>query len=96
LRKALPAAEALLLFAAVAAMNKAIRDDGTPMSASLVIGPASELIAFCVDSPFDEPGTSESVRLLRERAALLGASSHVLHASPFETAESGSEHSDDV
>ncbi|WP_394768956.1 hypothetical protein [Lacisediminihabitans sp.] len=98
------AAEALLLFAAAAAINNiaevievpSLRDDGRLITVSLVIGPASELIAFDVDSDFDEPDTSDSVRLLRERAATLGASSHVLHASPFESADSTSEYSDDV
>jgi len=49
-----------------------------------------------IQSPYPEPDTTDSVRDLRARAALLGASSHVLHASAFETAESSSEYSDDV
>lgn len=85
------AAQALLEFAAVAAMNDiaevvevpSIRDDGSITVARLVIGPASELITFQVDSPYDEPDTSEAAQLLRDRAAGFGTPRRFAHGGAF-------------
>jgi hypothetical protein len=72
-------AEALLAFAAAAAMSDvaevvsvaAVRDDGALVIVELVIGPSSELITYSVDSPFAEPDTRVSSAALRARASEL-------------------------
>jgi hypothetical protein len=87
------AAQALLEFAAVAAMNDvaevvevpSIRADGSITVARLVIGPASELITFEVDSPYDEPDTVEAAQRLRDRAAGFGTPRRFAHGEPFPT-----------
>jgi hypothetical protein len=73
------AAEALLAFAAAAAMSEvaevvpvpAVRDDGAVVIVELVIGPSSELITYPLDSPFAEPDTRLSSAALRAHASEL-------------------------
>ncbi|MDQ1597367.1 MAG: hypothetical protein QOI70_791 [Microbacteriaceae bacterium] len=73
------AAEALLAFAAAAAMSDvaevvpvpSVRDDGAVVVVELVIGPSSELITSPVDSRFPEPDTRSSTAALRARASEL-------------------------
>lgn len=87
------AAQALLEFAAVAAMNDiaevvevpSIRADGSITVARLVIGPASELITFEVDSPYDEPDTAEAAKRLRDRAAGFGIPRRFSRGGAFQT-----------
>jgi hypothetical protein len=78
------AAEALLAFAAAAAMSDvaeviplpSVRDDGKVVVLELVIGPASELITSPVDSPFPEPDTRGPSAALRARASELISNQH--------------------
>lgn len=81
------AAEALLAFAAAAAMSDVaevvqlptVDVDGAVVVVTLVIGPSSELIMSEVQSTFSDPDTSAATQVLRDRALSLGAtSSHAL------------------
>lgn len=85
------AAEALLAFAAAAAMSNvaevipipSIRADGEIVIVELVIGPSSELFTSPVDSEFSEPDARAAVAALRSRVRELGASSTHAHGGPL-------------
>ncbi len=85
------AADALLEFAAAAAMNDfagvihlpAIDDDGSMITADLVIGPSSELLVVPARSDYAEPDTRAEVALLRAKTADLGLSRHSSRGAPL-------------
>ncbi len=84
------AAAALLDFAAAAALSDfaavihlpAVDDDGNPMTADLVIGPASELFVTPVMSAFDDPNTLDAVADLKRQTDELVVSRTVSTAAP--------------
>jgi hypothetical protein len=86
------AAEALLAFAAAAAMSEvaeviavpSVRDDGAMVVVELVIGPSSELITYPVDSRFAEPDTRSSTAALRARASELISSNPHATGGPIQ------------
>jgi hypothetical protein len=89
------AADALLEFAAAAALNDfagvihlpAIDDQGETITADLVIGPSSELLVVPSHSGFAEPDTRAEVASLRARTADLGLSRHSSRGRPFAASE---------
>ncbi|MCU1422367.1 MAG: hypothetical protein JWN36_2018 [Microbacteriaceae bacterium] len=89
------AADALLEFAAAAAMNDfagvihlpAIDADGATITADLVIGPSSELLVVPAHSGYDEPDTRVEVAALRARTVDLGLSRHSSRGVPLAAAD---------
>ncbi|MET4781211.1 hypothetical protein [Glaciihabitans sp. UYNi722] len=89
------AADALLQFAAAAALNDfaevvhlpAVDEDGRGIIADLVIGPASELLVTPSDSTAPSPDTIEAVNKLHARTVALGASKRVSIGLPIEDTE---------
>ena len=89
------AADALLEFAAAAAMNDfagvvhvpALDEQGERITADLVIGPASELFVIPAHSGFAEPDTTAEVADLRAKIVELGLSRHSGRGVPFAESE---------
>lgn len=85
------AADALLEFAAAAAMNDfagvihmpAVNEDGSAMTADLVIGPASELLVVPARAGYAELDTRAEVASLRAKTAELGLSRHSSRGAPL-------------
>ncbi|MES2172169.1 MAG: hypothetical protein V4479_15830 [Actinomycetota bacterium] len=83
------AAAALLDFAAAAALSDfaavvhvpAVDSTGAPITADLVIGPASEVFVTPVTSAFDEPDTVDAVADLKRQTSELAVSRHVSTAA---------------
>lgn len=88
-------AAALLEFAASAAMSgvgevirlPVVLANGSVVSASLVIGPSSELMTTPVETSHAEPDTRAAVAALRARASQLGADSAHARGAPISGAD---------
>ena len=96
------AAEALLKFAAAAALNDfaevvhvpVVDESGHAIVADLVIGPASELLVTPSDSAYDPPDTAVAVETLQKRVISLGASKRVSIGLPVRNGEIDSRYLD--